>query len=262
MKKEERDPAIIVNKGKKIFAVVHRPISEKPYPMIIICSGFAGSKCGKNRLFVRLAEHLASLGMGVLRFDYRGCGDSEGNFQDQSFEDYVSDALACLNYVENHLNTDKTRIGFLGRSLGGAISIIAAVRSKKIKSLALWAPLFSSEPWKRLWQIHKTGSTSNEEQKKVQRFSNSMPSSVFLKEFFELNMENEIKKLDRIPLLHIEAKKDEIVSEEHTVLYRKTRENSNKTKFLSLPTSNHDFDNVEEQEIAIKATCDWFLETL
>ena len=95
---EERLPLILENEGKKIFAVLHIPKVNTKIPGVIFCHGLAGHKTGKHRVYVDLASSLVSAGIAVLRFDYRGCGDSEGEFFDVTPETHYSDAKCCLQY--------------------------------------------------------------------------------------------------------------------------------------------------------------------
>jgi alpha-beta hydrolase superfamily lysophospholipase len=257
---EERESVTLINEGEKIFGILHRPLQKKKVPAIVICPGFAGNKCGKFRLFVVLAEQLAQLGIAVLRFDYRGSGDSEGDFHDLTLESKVSDTLHCLHFLEEDPQIDSNRIGLLGRSLGGLISILAANRSQNIKSLALWAPVFHSTPWQELWIAYKA------HQLDASIEAGSLPPHVpnlrFLEEFFKVDLEKELKGLQHIPLLHIHGEEDAVVKREHIEGYKKARAGNQKTRFVPLSHSDHDFSNFSEQKVALEETCKWYKETL
>src|SRR5260221_3407228 len=83
MQKEERQAVTLLSGNQKIFCMLHLPqrTDQEKFPALLFCSGFGGNKSGKYRLFVRMAEQLAKAGVAVLRFDYRGSGDSEGAFE-------------------------------------------------------------------------------------------------------------------------------------------------------------------------------------
>ncbi len=102
---EKRECITLKNHDEKIFAIFHQPITlgNEKAPAILICHGFAGQKTGRYRLYVTLAEELAKSGVAVLRLDFRGCGDSEGDFVNTTLAGEVSDALKGLEFLKNLL---------------------------------------------------------------------------------------------------------------------------------------------------------------
>jgi uncharacterized protein len=261
---EEREAITLENQSEKLFAILHRPLnSSSKVPAVLICPGFAGTKSGKGRLFVRLSMELAKRGIAALRFDYRGTGDSEGDFNDITIESQVSDTLACLNFLKNDLQIDSSCLALLGRSLGGAIAILAASRYGETKSLALWSPVFTSEPWKRLWETFKSNKDSLKKQDILKMLPmGQAPNLNFITQFFGLNLESELEKLKNVPLLHIYGEQDLIVQVEHADAYKKSREKNAQTRFIALPQGDHDFSLTAEQELVIVETCEWYQKTL
>ena len=67
------------NLEKQLVGILHLPEKEGKFPAVIICHGFKGNKT--QRKFVGLGRELAKNGIVVLRFDFYGSGDSEGNFE-------------------------------------------------------------------------------------------------------------------------------------------------------------------------------------
>ncbi|KIC72144.1 alpha/beta hydrolase family protein [Candidatus Protochlamydia amoebophila] len=259
---EEREAITLTNQGEKIFAILHRPLKTTPVPAVVICSGFGGTKSGKFRIFVNLGKELARQGIAVLRFDYRGAGDSEGEFEDLTLESKLSDTLACLNFLSKDPQIDLNRIGILGRSLGGAIAVLAACEYPSIKSLALWAPVFTSGPWKKLWDLIQSNPSLLATNEILKHLPSLTPNKEFLKQFFELNIEQKLTHIKNVPILHIHGEKDLIVKIEHAKAYKNARESIENTKFILLPQSDHDFSDKSEREKALQETCTWFKETL
>lgn len=260
---EIREAVTLENNGEKIFGILHRPIDQlEPVPAVVICPGFAGNKCGKFRLFVTLAQELVKLGIAVLRFDYRGSGDSEGEFHDMTIERKISDVVKCLDYLSKDSKINPNRLGLLGRSLGGVIAILTA-RNFPIKSLVLWAPVFKSDPWRELWESYHHHSHLNiTKQDLLSSLPSDIPNLQFLKQFFELNIQAELNHLKHVPLLHIQGELDRIVKIEHAEEYKKVRNGIDNSRFILLPKSDHDFSNRLEQQIAIQETCQWYQQTL
>ncbi len=260
---ETREAVTLENQGQKIFAILHRPLHLKaPYPAMVICPGFGGNKCGKFRLFVTLGRELAKRGIASLRFDYRGAGDSEGEFSEMTLEGKISDTLACLDFLAKEGQIDARRLGLMGRSLGGVIAILAARRFPLIKSLVLWAPVFNSDPWRQLWEAVKSRSHDFQQQELLRHLPIHVPSLAFLQQFFRINIKKELEELKEIPLLHIHGELDQIVKIEHAKAYELARKGLSQTRFVQLPRSDHDFSDEQEQRLAIQETCDWYEKTL
>lgn len=263
-KEEIREAITLENQQQKIFAIFHRPLSSStsPVPAVVICPGFGGNKCGKFRLFVKLGQELAKRGIAVLRFDYRGAGDSEGEFHEMTLEGKISDTLTCLDFLKQHPHIDASRLGLLGRSLGGPIAILAARRYLSIKSLALWAPIFKTDPWRKLWEAYQANPQESTKQDILRSLPTSMPNLEFLYQFFRLDLARELKELQKVPLLHIQGEQDRVVDIEHAQDYQRIREGLEETRFVQLPRSDHDFSDSNEQITAIQETCDWYQKTL
>jgi hypothetical protein len=111
------------------------------WPLVVICHGFVGNRIGADRLFVQAARKLASEGSFVIRFDFAGCGESEGDYGEHGLDSMISQTRAVLDYGLSLDCVDPLRVTLLGHSLGGAVALLAAVRDKRVKSLVLWSPV-------------------------------------------------------------------------------------------------------------------------
>ena len=90
---EEKEPVVFEIEGQKLFAVMHLPLHHHHLlPGVLMCHGLAGNKTGRYRLYVHLARELARLGIASLRVDFRGCGDSDGEFSDATVSGFLKDA--------------------------------------------------------------------------------------------------------------------------------------------------------------------------
>lgn len=262
-KTEERDSITLENEGQKIFGVFHRPVGIEKPPVILVCHGLAGDKTGKYRIYVKLAEMLSDVGIATLRIDFRGSGDSEGNFSDMTLEGEISDTLTALDFLQKHPQIDPKRIGIFGRSVGGSVALIAASRHQQIKSIATWAPLSDGDQWLDQWKKLQAPGVKEEFRQASMRVNGQIPGKGFFQQLFNMRIEEDICALQHIPLLHIHGELDKIVVIEHANKYVKFRENAiGITRFLRLPKSDHDFSDPEEQELALNVTRQWFLETL
>ncbi len=76
------------------------------------------------------AEMLAENGYYVLLPDKRGCGKSEGDWKNASFQDLAGDAIASVSFFKEKLHLEK--VGIMGLSQGGSVAPIAAGRDPDI----------------------------------------------------------------------------------------------------------------------------------
>ncbi|MEC7838917.1 MAG: alpha/beta fold hydrolase [Chlamydiota bacterium] len=263
-KVEERLSITVENQGQKIFGVLHLPLNcDKSAPVVLICHGLAGHKAGKHRVYVDLAYRLARRGIASFRFDYRGCGDSEGEFHEVTPNSHYSDSEVCLDYLSNHPSIDSERIGVFGRSFGGPVAVRAATMTKSVRSVALWCPMYSGEQWLDQWQLVQSGAVDESITKEMMQVDSQQGSFEFFNQFFGINVSSDLKKLQSIPLLHIHGEIDSRVDLSHAKGYETCRGDAQgKSKFIKLPNTDHDFSNIDERVNALEETTNWFSETL
>lgn len=260
---EDREFVEFSNNGEKIFGVIHRPLGEDHCPLVIFCHGLAGDRIGKNRLYVQLSECLSHIGIASFRFDFRGSGDSEGEFSEMSIEGEVSDVMCAYDFLLEQKKIDFNRIGVYGRSFGAAIAVMAAHRFGNTKSMALWAPIYNAEQWEEQWEKLATNQLDEKQRHELMRINGQLPSLHFYKELFEMRIDQELSGLQKIPMLLIHGEHDPIVGIQHSEKYYQTRQYSEgKTDFVRLEHSDHDFTHPEEKIHAINLTCQWFAKTL
>jgi pimeloyl-ACP methyl ester carboxylesterase len=104
--------------------------------IVIFCHGFWGSLVGPGRHFVRAARQLADQGVSSLRFDQYGSGNSEGDFKDSSFDDWVATTrIIAQSYIEQGY-----QVALFSQSMGGASAIVAASQIPELASSVVWVP--------------------------------------------------------------------------------------------------------------------------
>jgi uncharacterized OsmC-like protein/alpha-beta hydrolase superfamily lysophospholipase len=116
-------------KGERLAALLDMPIG-RPNAFALFAHCFT---CGKDNLAAkRIAERLAMCGIAVLRFDFTGLGNSEGEFANTHFSSNVDDLVAAAD----HLRKAHTAPAILiGHSLGGAAVIAAAHRIPEARAV-------------------------------------------------------------------------------------------------------------------------------
>jgi exosortase A-associated hydrolase 1 len=87
-------PVVFACEGSTLVGVVHLPAQVRTRGMLSVVAGGPQYRGGVCRLQVQMARRLAQEGTPVMRFDYRGLGDSEGEFR--GFRDIEADLRSAL----------------------------------------------------------------------------------------------------------------------------------------------------------------------
>jgi putative redox protein len=95
--------------------------------------------CSKDLHMVRrIAGALAEGGLAVLRFDFTGIGQSEGDFAETTLGSDVEDLLLALAALDAETGGGLP-LGLIGHSLGGSASLLAAAAEPRVRALAVIA---------------------------------------------------------------------------------------------------------------------------
>ena len=124
----------ITFKNKESFDLkgsIELPENRTPHNFVLFAHCFT---CNKNFLAVKnISKALTSKGFGVLRFDFTGLGESEGEFADSNFSGNVEDLISASAYLEENYKAPSLLIG---HSLGGAAVLFAAKLLRSVTAVA------------------------------------------------------------------------------------------------------------------------------
>lgn len=109
--------------------IVGRFFAGRSRATIILTHGYGQNE---NQM-LPWAAFLHHAGFSVLTYDLRGHGGSGGAVTFGALEQY--DLISAVDYLLTRRDVDGRRIGALGVSLGGAITILAAARDRRIKAI-------------------------------------------------------------------------------------------------------------------------------
>lgn len=116
---------------------VAKPAAEKS-PVVILMHGFSGQR--RSLLFDEIFNKLLSSGIGAIRFDFDGHGESDGRFVDMTVPKEIDDAKAVYEYAKSLPWVSDVYL--LGHSQGGVVASMLAgeLGDTKVSGLALLAP--------------------------------------------------------------------------------------------------------------------------
>ncbi|SKB40427.1 bifunctional alpha/beta hydrolase/OsmC family protein [Maribacter arcticus] len=119
------------SQGKQLDARLEFPTNQVAHTYAVFAHCFT---CNKNFSAVRnISRALVNKGIAVLRFDFTGLGQSEGDFEETNFSSNVSDLVHAANFLEDNYKAPSLLVG---HSLGGAAVIFAAVELDSVAAVA------------------------------------------------------------------------------------------------------------------------------
>jgi len=118
-------------RNEKLAGLLELPNQGKPRAMALFAHCFT---CGKDIAAAsRIARALVKHGIGVLRFDFTGLGNSDGDFANTSFSSNLDDLVAAGEFLGEHYQAPRILIG---HSLGGAAVLAVAHRMASVEAIA------------------------------------------------------------------------------------------------------------------------------
>ncbi|MXV52405.1 alpha/beta fold hydrolase [Pedobacter sp. HMF7647] len=131
-------------KGKITMAgTLSLPKKDGKFPVVILISGSGPQNRNEELMghkpFLVISDYLTRNGIGVLRYDDRGVGQSTGNFQAATSADFAADAESAIAYLKTRKEADLNNIGLVGHSEGGLIAPMVAAKSRDVKFIVLLA---------------------------------------------------------------------------------------------------------------------------
>ncbi len=125
--------------GERVFCGLHRP-AQPASRAVVMCHPLGEEKLWSHRVFVSFARDLAAAGIAVLRFDFRGEGDSDRDFQGADLESRIQDACLAVDALRK-LQPSVAEVTLLGLRLGASVAAAAAARRSDVARLLLWDPV-------------------------------------------------------------------------------------------------------------------------
>jgi putative redox protein len=227
------------------------PVNGKPLAYALFAHCFT---CSKNiKAIAHISRALTREGIAVLRFDFTGLGESEGDFADTNFSSNVDDLIVAADFLKSNYEAPKILIG---HSFGGAAVLQAAARISASKAVVTIAAPADPQHIK-----HTLGSATDTIQNRGQADVSLAGRTFTLKKQFLddlefVNMKKTLQKLNRA-LLVLHSPIDETVAIENAAqIFQAAR---HPKSFISLDTADHLLSKPEDSLYAGSVISAWAL---
>ena len=138
-------PSITNAAGERLGSRLDLPLEGRPLAYAIFAHCFT---CTKNiKAAAHISRSLTKQRIAVLRFDFTGLGESEGDFAETNFTSNVSDLLEVARYLEQEFDPPRLLIG---HSLGGSAALQAAHHLPSVVGVVTIAAPFETSHLSRL----------------------------------------------------------------------------------------------------------------
>jgi putative redox protein len=224
--------------GHQIAARLDLPLEALPGAYALFAHCFT---CSKNLAAIGHISHaLTSAGMGVLRFDFTGLGESEGDFADTNFSSNVDDLVAAAEFLAREYTAPQLLVG---HSLGGAAVLHAAAQLPATRAVAtIGAPADPTHVRKLISSAEETINATGEAVVTLAGRSFTIKRQ-FLEDLETVRMNTTLQRL-RVPLLICHSPFDNTVGIENAAQLFQGAQHPK--SFLSLDKADHLLSNPQD----------------
>lgn len=204
--------------GQRLAALIFEPPASGGH-MVIICHGFRGGKENSGKLH-GFAVRLQELGMGVIAFDFRGSGASDGEFALMTLTSQASDLQTVIDYAHHQYGRP---VILLGRSFGGSTVLAGGSGDERVAGYVLWsAPVFLEKTFAQIMAEAYNDLLAGENATINDDAGEYRLQPYLIRDFGQHDMDQYLRGIGTRPVLIIHAEDDETVAAENP-LYIKER---------------------------------------
>lgn len=216
--------------GAMLAARLERPAGE-PRSWALFAHCFT---CSKDlKAVVRISRALVDRGIAVLRFDFTGLGESEGDFAETDFSSNLEDLVAAADHMRRVYRAPRLLVG---HSLGGAAVLAVAGRIAEVAAVATLGAPSDTDHLKETLLRQAPELAESDEAEVVLAGRPFRIRRRLLEDLEEHGMREAIGALG-VPLLIFHSPVDEVVGIEHAArIYRAAR---HPKSFVSLDGADH-----------------------
>ena len=134
------NPLYFGSSDKALFGVYHAPAGQPARNRgVVLCNPFGDEAIKSHRAFLQLANRLASERFHVLRFDYFATGDSAGESEQGTVEQWLADIGTAADEIKDASGAAK--VSLVGLRFGATLALQAATRRRDLDRVTLWDPI-------------------------------------------------------------------------------------------------------------------------
>ncbi len=131
--------------GAPTFGILYEPATQ-PAAAVICCNPLFEERKSAHRPLVAFARNLSRNNLSVLRFDYRGCGDAGGNFEDYNLAHWQHDLQTATELLKQRY--PGLPLGLFALRFGSAVAL-SAIKDDLIAPdfLLMWQPVLHGDAY-------------------------------------------------------------------------------------------------------------------
>lgn len=139
------NPFYFGSSAAPIFGVLHPPHCSSAAGGVVLCPAVWDEYGPSHRPFRLLAQRLARAGFPVLRFDYRGSGDSFGDEHAASVAQWREDIVMAVQELKDLGQVEQ--VSLVGLRFGATLAALVAATDVRVRDLVLWDPVVRGADW-------------------------------------------------------------------------------------------------------------------
>ena len=236
--------------GEKLAGTFHDPVNNSRRGIIL---GHCFTCSRHTRILRDLSLALVEESFKVLRFDFSGNGQSEGNFSESLYSKQVKDIESAVSFVSSH---GVRWIGLAGHSMGAMVALLAASQMDIIKGVctlaakasALHSSHFLSQG--QIQELKRTGRVNF-----ISRGRNLELTEDFFADAAKYDLSSIMPSLSQ-PLMVVHGNRDEIIPVENAYQLHQYRKVN--TELVIIPGADHMFSQDEDRQEVVHRVARWF----
>lgn len=243
--------------AERIAGCLHLPAGagEPPSPVVIFCHGLTGTRIGTAYRSVTIARRLAERGIASVRFDFRGCGESDGAFQDVTAASLADDLRAVVGAVGGLPGCDARRIGLVGSSFGAFTCSLVAGEMAGLRALVFIAPvsdprrLIDRDMTPEAWEfLRRNGWIEHHGQRLGEMFIDTLPTD---------DVPQRLAKTRRALLIFHGTGDRQVPIEQGRAYERAVQTTGGEVRLVSIEAEDHGLRALAAGQTIIRETVEW-----